>query len=80
MGAASTTPTAGAADNLTVTAIDAYGNTATSYTGSKNLTFGGASAIGSFTPTVTNASGTAINFGSATAISFTSGQATVSVE
>ena len=78
LGAASTTPTAGAADNLTVTAIDAYGNTATSYTGSKNLTFGGASAIGSFTPTVTNASGTAINFGSATAISFTSGQATVS--
>ena len=38
------TPAAGEADNLTITAQDTYGNTATSYTGSKSLTFSGASA------------------------------------
>ena len=71
-------PNAGAGDNLTITAEDTYGNTITSYTGTHNLTFGGASAIGSFTPTVTNSSGTAVAFGSATALTFTSGQATIS--
>ena len=40
----STTPTAGAADNLTITAQDTYGNTATAYTGSHSLIFSGASA------------------------------------
>jgi hypothetical protein len=78
LGAASTTPTAGATDNLTVTAKDTWLNTATGYTGSKNLTFGGAASIGTFNPTVTNSSGTAIAFGSITAITFTSGVASVS--
>jgi hypothetical protein len=78
LAAASTTPTAGVADNLTITALDPYGNTATAYTGSKNLTFGGASTIGTNKPTVSNSSGTATAFGTATAISFTSGAATVS--
>ncbi|MDQ6819061.1 MAG: hypothetical protein M3076_01775, partial [Actinomycetota bacterium] len=78
LSAATTTPTAGAADNLTIIALDTYGNTATSYTGSKSLTFGGASAIGSFNPTVTNSSGTAIAFGSSTSLSFASGAASVS--
>jgi len=73
--AASATPTAGAADNLTITANDVYGN---AYTGSQNLTFGGAATIGTFHPTVTNSSGTATNFGTATAISFVSGVASVS--
>ena len=77
MSAATTTPTAGAADNLTITALDTYGNTATSYTSSHSLTFAGASAIGTYNPTVSNSSGTAVNFGSATAINFTSGVATV---
>jgi hypothetical protein len=77
--AESTTPTASAANNLTVTAWDAYGNVATGYTGSKSLTFSGASASPSGTmPTVANSSGTAINFGSATSISFTAGVATAS--
>jgi hypothetical protein len=76
--AASVTPAVGASDGLTVTAKDAYGNPITTYTGSHSLTFGGASAIGAFTPTVTNSSGTATNFGTATAIAFTSGVATVS--
>jgi len=70
--------TAGSGDNLTITALDQYGNQDTNYSGSKSLTFSGASAIGLFTPTVTNSSGTATNFGLTTAISFTSGQATVS--
>jgi hypothetical protein len=78
LAAASTTPTAGVADNLTITAEDAYGNTITTYTGSHNLTFGGPHAIGAFTPTVTNSSGTATNVGTATAVTFTNGVATVS--
>ena len=78
LAAATTTPTAGAADNLTITALDAYGNTATTYTGSQNLTFGGAATIGSFNPTVTSSAGAATNFGTATAITFTNGVATVS--
>ncbi len=76
--AADTTPTAGETDNLTITAIDAYGNLATSYTGSKSLTFSGATTIGVFKPTVVNSSGTATAFGTATAITFSAGVATVS--
>jgi alpha-tubulin suppressor-like RCC1 family protein len=77
LAAATTTPRAGQADNLTITALDQYGNTA-SYSGSPNLTFSGATAIGTFTPTVTNTSGVATNFLTATAITFTNGVATVS--
>jgi hypothetical protein len=77
LGAASTTPTAGVADNLTITALDAFGNTATAYTGSKSLTFGGASTIGANKPTVSSSSGTATAFGATTAIAFSSGAATV---
>ncbi len=76
----SPTQTAGATQNLTITAQDAYGNTATSYTGSKNLTFSGANSSSNpvTAPTVKNSSGTAIAFGSTTAITFSSGVATVS--
>jgi hypothetical protein len=76
--AASTTPAAGATNNLTITAQDASDNTVTTYTGSRNLTFSGASASpGGTSPTVVNSGGTAINFGSATAINFTLGVAKV---
>jgi hypothetical protein len=79
LAAATTTPTAGAADNLTITAKDAYGNTATAYTGSHNLTFGPvADSPSGAKATVSNSSGTAVNFGSATAISFSAGVASVS--
>ncbi|HET9678393.1 MAG TPA: hypothetical protein VFP21_12920, partial [Solirubrobacterales bacterium] len=45
--------------------------------GSKNITFAGASASPSGTlPTVVNSAGTAVNFGSATSLSFSSGVAT----
>jgi hypothetical protein len=75
--AADISPTAGEADNLTITAIDAYGNLATSYAGSKSLTFSGATTIGTNKPTVANSSGTATAFGTATTITFTAGVATV---
>jgi len=76
--AASATPTAGEANNLTITAIDAYGNLATTYAGSKSLTFSGAATIGTNKPTVANSSGVATAFGTATAITFSAGIATVS--
>jgi hypothetical protein len=79
LAATTTTPIAGAGDNLTITAEDVSNTTVTTYTGSHSLTFGGASNSPTGThPTVTDSSGTAVNFGSATAISFASGVATVS--
>jgi hypothetical protein len=77
LSAASTTPVAAASDNLTITALDTYGNTATAYTGAKNLTFAGATASPSgAAPTIANSSGTAVAFGTVTAIAFTAGVAT----
>ena len=74
-----TTPTAGAADNLTITAQDSGARTVATYTGDKSLTFSGAnnSSSPATTPTVTNKTGAATNFGTATTITFTSGVATV---
>jgi hypothetical protein len=78
LSAASTAPTAGTSDNLTITAKDAHGTTVTTYTGSHNLTFEGASAAPNGTePTVTDASGTATRFGQTTAIEFAAGVASV---
>lgn len=77
--ASTTTPAASGSVNLTITAKDAANNTVTTYTGSKSLTFSGASASpGGTKPTVVNSSGTAISFGSATVLTFTSGVASVS--
>jgi hypothetical protein len=76
--ATTATPTAGEADNLTITAQDAYGNVATAYAGSKNLTFSGAAVIGTNKPTISNSSGAAIAFGTATAIVFSAGVASTS--
>jgi alpha-tubulin suppressor-like RCC1 family protein len=73
MTAATTTPIAGTTDNLSITALDAYGNTATSYTGAHNITFSGAGSIRTYDPTVTNNAGTATKFGTATTITFTNG-------
>lgn len=78
LAAATKAPAAGAADNLTITAQDAYENTATGYAGSKSLTFAGAATIGTNKPTVVSSSGIATAFGTATAINFTAGVATVS--
>lgn len=77
--AASTAPTAGATDNLTVTAGDTYGNPVPTYNGSVNLTFSGASASAAGnTPTVSDSSGADVPFGSATAINFNAGVASAS--
>jgi len=71
------TPVAATGFNITTTAQDTYGNTATGYTGSKNITFAGSTASPSGAlPTVVNSAGTAVNFGTATSLSFTSGVAT----
>jgi hypothetical protein len=76
LSAASTTPAAGATDNLTITAQDTYGNTASSYTGSHSLVFSGASAgPNGSAPTVTSSSGAEVAFGAATAIEFSAGAA-----
>src|SRR5438477_29146 len=61
--------TAGTTNELTIQARDAYGNVATSYTGTKSLTFSGpAVSVDGFTATV---EGT--NVGTATNVAFTSG-------
>ena len=74
-----TTPAAGAEDDLTITAQDTYANTVTSYGGSHELTFSGASASPSgTTPTVSNSSGTPVAFATPTAINFVAGVATES--
>jgi adhesin/invasin len=69
------TPTAGVGETVTITAKDADGNTATSYTGSKDLIFGGASnALTSQQPTADG-----VNFGTTTPVTFTTGAASVSM-
>jgi len=69
---------AGGAFSVTVTAKDAYGNTATGYAGSRSITFSGAEASPSGAlPTVVDSGGTAVAFGSPTALTFTAGVAAV---
>jgi hypothetical protein len=76
--AASTTPAAGEADNLTVIAKDASNDTVGTYTGSHSLIFEGASVAGGEEPVVVDQSGSEKNFGEETEITFTEGKATVS--
>ena len=66
--------------NLTITAQDVYGNTATTYAGSHEphlLAAPSASPGGNAADRRPTAAGTAVNFGTATAITFTAGVATV---
>ena len=73
------TPAAGSTDDLTIIAEDAYGNTAASYTGTHNVTFGPvAESPSGAIPAVTNLGGAAVGFGSPTPISFDNGVATPS--
>jgi hypothetical protein len=79
LAAATTTPVVGVGDDLTITAQDAYSNTATTYAGSHSLVFSGAAASPNGTlPTVSDSAGNDIAFGTATPIVFTAGVATVS--
>lgn len=76
LNAANPTPAAGASNDLTITALDTYGNTSTSYAGSHSLVFSGASTSpGGNVPTVSSSSGAEVAFGTATAIEFTAGLA-----
>jgi non-canonical (house-cleaning) NTP pyrophosphatase len=77
--AASTTPAAGEADNLTILAKDASGNTVGTYSGAHNLVFEGAgeSASGE-EPTVVDSANVAMGFGESTEITFVEGRASVS--
>ncbi len=77
--AASTTPTAGEDDNLTITAKDASNNTVGTYAGTHSLIFEGASvAANGEEPVALDKSGVEKSFGEATEITFTEGKATVS--
>jgi hypothetical protein len=76
--AASLTPTAGEADNLTILAKDASNDTVGTYTGAHSLIFEGANEAGGEEPLVTDRSGVEKNFGEETEITFTEGRATVS--
>ncbi|MCX6172633.1 MAG: Ig-like domain-containing protein [Flavobacterium sp.] len=72
------TQTAGASQSITITALDAAGNTLTSYTGDKSLTFSGAAVSpNSTSPKISNKTGTLVAFGSPTTITFNSGIAMV---
>jgi hypothetical protein len=77
--AASATPTAGEADNLTITAKDASNDTVGTYSGMHSLIFEGADvATNGEEPVVIDRSGVERSFGEATEITFTEGKATVS--
>jgi hypothetical protein len=76
--AASLTPTAGEADNLTILAKDASNDTVGTYTGAHGLIFEGANETGGEEPVVTDRSGVEKDFGEETEITFTEGKATVS--
>jgi hypothetical protein len=72
-------PNTGAGVTLTITARDAAGEKVTTFTGSHEITFAGAAASPEGkAATVTNASGTAIPFGTPTPLTFTSGANVIS--
>jgi hypothetical protein len=78
----SSTQVAGAAQTITITARDIFGNAATGYVGSKSLTFTGAgtaTAGASPNPTVAGTNGV-IPFTGTTSLTFSSGVATASME
>ncbi|MHB8491170.1 MAG: fibronectin type III domain-containing protein [Solirubrobacteraceae bacterium] len=83
LSAAATAVKVGETDALSITALDAWDNVATSFGGaageSESLTFSGARPGPNGTaPTVSSESGTAVAFGTPTPIRFVAGKATVS--
>jgi hypothetical protein len=72
--AASGLPTASVGDQLTITLVDQFGNTETSFSGDKMLSFSGLSTADDGTlPTVTSKTGAAVNEGTSELITFASG-------
>ncbi|MHA8105421.1 hypothetical protein, partial [Aquirufa nivalisilvae] len=78
----SASQTAGASNSITITAKDASGNTVTSYTGTKTLTFSGAnSGINPSTPPrVANFVSSDVWFGSGTDLTFSFGSVTTNMK
>lgn len=76
---ASTTPTPGVGDALTIKLVDQYSNTVTTFNGDKTLTFSGLGVAknGTTHPTITDKTGAAVNLGDVTTITFASGQSSV---
>ena len=74
--AATTTPTPGVGDVLTLKLVDQFGNTVVTFNGDKTLTFSGLAVAknGTTHPTVTDKTGAAVNLGAVTTITFASGQ------
>ncbi|MHA8062350.1 hypothetical protein PQG22_13870, partial [Aquirufa beregesia] len=74
--------TAGGTQSITLTAKDISGNTALTYTGDKSLTFSGALSSSSpvTAPTVSDKNASAVNFGTATVVTFSSGVATANLK
>ncbi|MHA8054288.1 hypothetical protein SKC36_12275, partial [Aquirufa sp. OSTEICH-129A] len=70
------TQTAGGNQTITLTAKDANGNTATTYTGAKNIIFSGAGTSSSPATVPTVAS---TNFGTGTSLTFTDGVASATM-
>jgi hypothetical protein len=68
---------AGTADDLTITVHDQYGNVATGFGGSHDLTFAGGTTIGGHQPTVSDVLGVLQPFGTATTLTFVAGTASV---
>lgn len=76
--AASSSPIAGTADQLTISAVDASGNTVTEFYGSRIVTFSGINPSPSGAqPTVTDQSGTAVVVGTPMTLNFINGVASI---
>src|SRR5439155_277853 len=74
IAATTTSPVAGTSDGLTIRLVDKFGNTVTTFTGDKTLTFGGlGKAPDGQVPTVTDKTASAVTLGTVTTISFTNG-------
>src|SRR5207249_358389 len=72
--AAAIRPVDGASDGLTIRLVDQFGNTVTTFTGDKTLTFNGlGTAPDGQSPTVTDKTGSAVTLGTVTTISLTNG-------
>ncbi len=75
--AAANSPTAGVGDQLTITAVDSTGATFTGVNGDVPLTFSGLLTTRGI-PTVSNKTGSAINSGNSTTLTFVNGVASTS--
>jgi hypothetical protein len=72
---------AGSSQTITITAKTDPGNTYTSYTGDKSLTFSGAGISGGGNnPTCSDKNNSDVNFGSSTTVTFTNGVATCTMK